>query len=210
MGRLSIASGVIVGLLLTGGCGKSEAEKKAEEAAQGLEQAAKGMEQMAKGMEQLAKGLPGASEGGAVEPVSFTALQELFPAMDGWEKGEPTGEKMSMPVPFSQAEVRYTRGDATIEAKIVDSGLNQVLLTPYAMFLAAGYEKQTTDGYEKSTKVAGHPGWETWNKDSHDGELNLVVGKRFLVTFEGNGIADTTVLHELAGVTNLARLAALK
>ena len=62
--------------------------------------------------------------------------------MSGWEKGKPTGQKMSSPVPFSESTVRYSMGDATITAKIVDSGFNQFLMAPYAMFLTAGYGRK--------------------------------------------------------------------
>jgi hypothetical protein len=195
------------------GCGKSAEEKQAEEAAktaeQAAQQAAKGLEQVAKGLEGLASGA-GSGDMKPVDPVSFRDLQALFPDLDGWEKGKPTGERMSSPFAFSQAEVTYTKGDSRIELKMVDSGFNQLLLTPYAMFLQAGYEKETADGYEKSTQVNGQPGWEKWNSEQKDGELNALVGKRFLVTIDGNQIDDAKVLHEVAGKIDMGRLAALR
>lgn len=201
---------VLAAAVLAAGCGKSEQEKQAEEAAkqaqQSVEGMAKGAEQMAKGLEDMAKGMQqmGAN---AAEPVSFRELQAAFPDFEGWEKDKPTGEKMSSPVKFSQAEVTYRKGDATIDAKIVDSALNQLLLTPYSMFLASGYEKETENGYEKSVQVAGHPGWETWNTEGKDGEVNAVVARRFIVTLEGNDIPDTQVLHQLAAKMDLGKLA---
>jgi hypothetical protein len=193
-------------------CGKSKEEKREEQQAQTAEQAA---QQAAKGLEQMAKGLEGMAAGAAgdakpVDPVSFRDLQALFPDLEGWEKGKPEGERMSQPVSFSQAQVRYTKGDSSIEVKIVDSGFNQLLLTPYAMFLSAGYEKETSDGYEKSTKVNGQPGWEKWRTESKDGELNALVGKRFLLTIEGNQVEDAKVLHAVAGKIDMGKLAALK
>jgi len=202
------------------GCGHSADEKKAEQAAQAAEETAKtaekAAEEAAKGLEQMAKGLEAAVSGGGsgdvkpVDPVSFRDLQALFPELDGWTKNKPVGERMSSPFPFSQAEVTYTKGDSRIDLKMVDSGFNQLLLTPYAMFLQAGYEKETSDGYEKSTQVNGQPGWEKWSTESKDGELNAVVGKRFLVTIEGDRIDDTKVLHDVAGKIDMGRLAALK
>jgi hypothetical protein len=209
-------------MMATAACGKSTEEKQAEEAqkqaaeaqkqaAQSTEEAAK---QAAKGLEQMAKGLGMAAGGDTdtkpVEPVSFRDMQALFPDVDGWQKAKPTGEKMSSPFSFSQAEVEYTKGDSRIQVKMVDSGFNQLLLTPYAMFLTAGYEKETADGYEKSTKVNGQPGWEKWNSASKNGELNALVGKRFLVTIDGSGIDDNKVLQDLAGKIDMEKLAALK
>lgn len=206
------ACGLVLAVAITA-CGKSKEEKQAEEAAKTAEQAAqeaaKSLEQVAKGLEGLASGR-GSGDTKPVDPVSFRDLQALFPELDGWQKGKPTGERMSSPFPFSQAEVTYTKGDSRVELKMVDSGFNQLLLTPYAMFLQAGYEKETADGYEKSTPVNGQPGWEKWNSENKDGELNAVVGKRFLVSLEGNQIDDTKVLHEIAGKIDMGKLAALK
>ena len=206
------AIGIMLAIAVAG-CGKSAEEKQAEQAAKTAEQAAqeaaKGLEQVAKGLESLASGA-GSGEVKPVNPVSFRDLQALFPDLDDWEKGKPTGERMSSPFAFSQAEVTYTKGDSRIDLKMVDSGFNQLLLTPYAMFLQAGYEKETSDGYEKSTQVNGQPGWEKWNSEGKDGELNALVGKRFLVTIEGNQIDDAKVLHEVAGKIDMGKLAALK
>jgi hypothetical protein len=205
-------------LLVAGGCGKSSEEKKEEKQEQqaaktaetGAAEAAKGLEQMAKGLEAMAGGAAASGSVSAVDPVSFHDMQALFPELDGWQKAKPTGEKMSAPFKYSQAEVHYTKDDARITLKMMDSGFNQLLLTPYAMFLTAGYEKETSDGYEKSTKVNGEPGWEKWNDSGKDGELNALVGKRFLVQIEGRQITDIKALHELAGKIDMAKLSALK
>jgi hypothetical protein len=212
--------GGLVLAIAIAGCGKSADEKRAEETAKAVEETAKtaekAAEEAAKGLEQMAKGLEAAISGTGsgdtkpVDPVSFRELQALFPEVDGWTKNKPIGERMSSPFPFSQAEVTYTKGDARLELKMVDSGFNQLLLTPYAMFLQAGYEKETADGYEKSTQVNGQPGWEKWNTEAKDGELNAVVGKRFLVTIEGDRIDDPKVLHEVAGKIDMQKLAAMK
>jgi hypothetical protein len=210
--------GILVGIALSvavAGCGSKEekqAEQATEQAAQtaekGAEQAAQGLEQMAKGLEALAGGRSGSEK--PVEPVGFREMMALFPEFDGWEKAKPTGEKMTTPFAVSTAGVVYTKENGRIELKVTDSGFNQMLLMPYAMFLSAGYEKETATGYEKSTKVNGQPGWEKWNDSSKDGELNALVGKRFLLQIEGRDIEDTRVLHDLASKIDMGQLATLK
>jgi hypothetical protein len=226
--RVRVTTGVLVlALGVSLACGDSarkqqeeaqkEAQKQAEQATaqaqKGAEQVADSAKEMAKGFEALGKSL-GAMAGNAdqkpVDPVSFKELQTVFPELSGWQREKPTGERMTSPFPYSQAEVRYTKGESSIRGKIVDSGFNQLLIAPFAMFLAAGYEKETSSGYEKSTKVGEHPGWEKWNGDGKDGEINAVIGKRFIVTYEGNNIDDTKVLYELASKSDLAKLAAMK
>ena len=194
-------------------CGKSESQKAAEAAAKQLEQAANAAEKgdTAKSLEDMGKALGALASGGTgdqkpVEPISFKELQTAFPEIAGWEKGKPTGEKMTSPVPFSQATVKYTAGEATIEAKLVDSGFNQLLIAPMAMFLQAGYEKETEDGYEKATKVGGYPGWERWNSETKRGEVSAVVGKRFIMTVEGDNLTDTKPLYQVVEKANLGAL----
>ena len=212
-----------IALAAAAGCQSSE-QKQAEDAAKqaakaieqaaksgetGAAQAAKGLEQMAKGLEAMATGAAG-GDGKTVDPVSFRDLQTLFPDLDGWEKAKPTGERMTAPFKFSQAEVHYRKGESRLEMKIVDSGYNQLLFTPFAMFMQAGYEKETSSGYEKSTTVGGQPGWEKWNTEGKDGEVNAFVGKRYILTVEGRNVEDIKALHDIIDKIDLARLAAMK
>lgn len=192
-------------------CGQSREERQVEKAADQVQESA---ENMAKGLENMARGL-GALAGGdpnakPVNPVSFRDLQTVLPDLPGWEKGKPTGERMTSPVNFAEAGVTYTKGEAQIQEKIVDSALNQLLVAPFAMFLTAGYERETDSGYEKSVKVGDYPGWEKWNQEGKDGELNVVVNKRFIVQIEGRGIEDTKILHDVMQRTDLKKLASLQ
>ena len=165
----------IVGLalLLTVACGKSDEEKAAEQAAEEAKEAAEalkkaaesagnagtaqGLQEFAKAMEGMAGALGGSADGKKVEPVSFQTLQALLPEISGWQREQPTGERMTMPMPYSQAEAHYSMGEANVQVKIVDSAFSQLLIAPWAMFLTTGYEKQTSDGYEKSVTVGAVP-----------------------------------------------------
>lgn len=202
------------GLLIAAvACGKSPEQKQAEEIQKGADQVQKSADAMAKGLADMAKGLQGMSgdpNQKPVDPVSFHDLQATFGDVGGWEKGKPTGERMTSPVNYSQAKVTYKKGDAEVETEISDSAFNQMLLVPYSMFLTAGYEKETDNGYEKSTKVGDNPGWEKWDKSDKAGELSAIVNKRFIVQVRGRNIDDPKVLHDVMSSTDLKKLAALK
>ena len=176
-------------------------------AGEAMAEAGKGLEALAKGLQAM--GATGA-DGKPIEPVSLKDLQTVFVPLDGWEMGKPTGSRNSVPVSFSQAEVVYRKGDARIEASVMDSGLNQLLIAPFSMYLNSGFERQTEDGYEKAVKLAGSPGWEKWNGSTKNGELAAFVNKRFVVDFKGRHIDDMKVLYQLAQASNLAQLASLK
>jgi hypothetical protein len=182
-------------------------QEAAKQSQNGAEQMAKGFEAMARGLGAMAGGDPSAKP---VEPVSFRDLQTVFPDLAGWDKGKPTGERMSSPVNFSEASVKYRKGEAQLELKVTDSALNQLFIAPIAMFLTTGYEKETENGYEKSVKVGEFPGWEKWNTAGKDGELNVIVNRRFIVQIEGRNIDDPNVMHRLMNDVNLQKLAELK
>ena len=150
--RLAIVVGLVGVMAASAACGKSAEQKAAEQAAENARVAAEQMKKAAEsaaaagtaggaagaaaGVDAFAKAMAGAAnamaakgpDGKAVEPVSFRELQTVLPEVSGWEREEPKGEKMTLPVPFSQTETRYKKGDASVEMKIVDSGFSQLLL----------------------------------------------------------------------------------
>lgn len=205
-------------------CGPSEAERQAEAAAAEAQKAAeaaskaaeeagaevaKGMEGFAKAMEGMAGALAG-GDGKTVEPVRFQELEAMLPTVSGWEMDKPDSERMTSPIAYSETEATYRKGTATIDVKVVDSGFASMLIAPWSMMLASGYSRESSDGYEKAVTVKGHPGFEKWESEDKDGELNLLVAKRFLVTVEGNDLEDTKLLHEFVSQMDLDKLGSLK
>jgi len=217
--NLMFVLAVSVGFAACGGSPAEQPAKQIEKAAADFQKgagtaAAKGAEGMAKGFEELAKGLSAMASGDPnakpVDPLTIDELKSALPDLSGWEKGKPTGERMTSPVNYAEAKVTFTKGDASIDVKIVDSALNQMLVAPFTMFLAVGYEKETDHGYEKGVKVGEYPGWEKWDSEDKDGELNAIVSKRFIVQVEGRNIDNMKVLHSVMDSTNLKKLAASK
>ena len=226
MGRIALAMAASVALTACGGSpaeqpakqiekAAAEIQKSAETAAaRGAEGMAKGAQGMAKGFEDLAKGLSAMAGGDPnakpVAPLTIDALKSALPDLSGWEKGKPTGERMTSPVNYAEATVTFTKGDSSVDVKIIDSALNQILVAPFAMFLAVGYEKETDHGYEKGVKIGEYPGWEKWDSEDKDGELNAIVNRRFIVQIEGRKIDGMKTLHSVMDSTNLKKLADAK
>jgi hypothetical protein len=224
MRRLMSAMAIVA---LCAACGKSAEQKQAEQAAenvkkaaetlakaaeqQGTASAAKGANDLASAMQGMAASINGTGTNGKpVDPIAFQTLQSHLPKVSGWEMGEPEGERMTMPVPFSQVEVDYKKGDARMQVKIVDTGFAQMLLMPWSMMLASGYSRESSSGYEKATTISGNSAIEKWNKGSKNGELDILVGKRFMVTIEGHDIDDIKPVQDFASSFNFGALAAAK
>lgn len=210
MRKLSVLVTVLLLALAVGACGgkKEEAQKAAEPAASTpASDAVAGMQQMADAIKQMSGEGSDLKE---VEPVSFRDLQTVLPDFSGWEKGAPSGEKMSAPIAISKTEVTYTKDEMRIEASVVDTGYRQMFFMPYMMMMAVGYEKESGTGYEKGTMIKGNPGFEKWDSEAKDGELAVVVNKRFFVQVQGRNITDNTVLREYLDKVDLGKLGAMK
>lgn len=216
----------IAGLMLVSvaGCGKSPAQKAADDAAakiqagaqamqQGADQMSKGAQQssqqMAQGLQQMAQGFQQMAQGSA-KAVDYEELKALLPDVSGWTKNDTKGEQLTMPVSYSRAETRYQKDDSRIELEITDSALNQLLLAPMSMFLASGYSERSDDGFKRAAKVGGFPGMEEWNTGSKRAEVTAVVNNRFIVHGTGHDVANVDPVRQVVEAVNFSKLSALK
>jgi hypothetical protein len=212
MRRIGLVAALAVTSVLCLACGKSKEEQQAEAIQKSANDLQKSAEGVAKGLGELAAGIAGSSQGDAkpVDPVSFRDLIALLPAPADWQREKPTGERMTAPVSFADASVRMMKGPATVTAKITDSAFNQLLVAPFATFLAGHYEQETSNGYEKSIKIGDAPGLEKWDSETKSGNLTVVVNKRFIVEIDADSIDDPKVLHDILSKIDLNKLAAMK
>ena len=132
-----------------------------------------------------------------VEPIDPELLKAVLPEVIGWTRSTPRGGVLASPAPFSKAEARYDRVPATVHVEVQDTALNQVLLSGMAMFLTAGYEERSADGYKRSGTYKGHPGFEEWKRDVRRGEINILVGKRFIVSAIGQRLDSIELMKQL-------------
>jgi hypothetical protein len=70
-------------------------------------------------------------------------------------------------------------------------------------------DKESSDGYEKTSTVAGRRVHEKWSKGSKRGEVQTVVGKRFLVEVESKGL-EMNEVKALVNQLDLAKLESLR
>ena len=117
---------------------------------------------------------------------------------------------MNTPFAISNAKAHYTSGESTMDIEITDSALNQMIFAPFAMFMASGYEERSDDGYKKAATIAGSPGFESWEKDAHHGEVTVIVANRFVVQANGRRVREHRPGQEGARTVDLAKLATMK
>jgi len=203
--RSGVCAGAVIALgAIAMACGGSTPRQQAAvQVRQGTPAAERGTGPSAKALEVFGSRAP-------VEPVEFELLEPFLPAFSGWERSAVQGEKTLTPVSVSQVQADYRRGAATINASIVDSGFNQSFMAPFAVFLVEGFSKETPTGYERAVTAADHPGWERWDSQTKNGELSVLVARRYVVLLDGVDIEGPKVLHELLRRFELGKLGQLK
>jgi len=230
---LTLVVGVVLGL----GCKKEEpppppasplaqALQQAAQAVDGAGQAAQHGQMAAKAGAQTAQQagaanlaqamqmLGGQNAGGPrVEPVNFRDLKALLPdALPGYKRTSATGEKAgAMGVVMSQANADYNAdGGAHLSIKLLDIGsMSGPLALGLAGWASAEIDRETETGYEKSTVLGGNKAFEKYDNRSKHGEINVLVGNRFIVEVKGRDV-KVDDLKAAVGKLDLGKLASLK
>ncbi|NIJ51279.1 hypothetical protein [Dyadobacter arcticus] len=191
--------------LLFSGCGNKEKEREEEEA--------KEADSPADALQAFADKAKEIGNRETVDPIDFRKLKELLPEKaGGLARTEATGEKSgAMGFTVSTAEGKYKGDDGeSIDIEIVDTGgIAGVSTMALAAWSMAEIDKETTTGYEKTTKIDGYKAFEKYDNESKSGEINVLVGDRYLVNIDGN---DITVdqLKDVLKEIDLAKLSDLK
>ncbi len=164
--------------LLTG-CGQKE-EKKQED------------QHGVIALQQLADKAKAMQDRESIEPVDFRKMKELLPeSLSGLKRTEISGEKQgAMGFTVSHAEARYT-GDAnaSVKLEILDTGgIAGVASMALAAWTMAEIDKQTENGYEKTTKYDGHKAFEKYDSQHKNGELSVLVAERYIVNIHGTKV----------------------
>ena len=235
-GIAAAVSATVLCAAFLNGCGKSKEQQAAEAFAAKMAEAAKKMEEIAKSsksgapqtpeqaMKQgadaiaAASGMIGAMMGsgdgkGAVEPVDFRELKALLPeSMGGLKRGDASGETAAaMGMKMSHAEARYANGENTrLRVKITDAGS----MSGFAGLASAGWamveiDRESDSGYEKTSTVDGRKMHEKWNKTDKRGEVDMIVGGRFILEIRGDGIEMKDLKQAIAAI-DLKKLEGLK
>ncbi|TLV00520.1 hypothetical protein [Dyadobacter luticola] len=196
-------------VLLFSSCGNKEKE---QEEAEQEEEKAKEDDSPADALQAFADKAKAIGDRETVDPVDFRKLKELLPEkLSGLDRTEATGEKSgAMGFTVSTAQAKYKSGEESIDVEIVDTGgIAGVSTMALAAWSMAEIDKETTSGYEKTTKIEGYKAFEKYNNDSKSGEVNVLVGDRYLVNVEGNNIT-VDQMKDILKEIDLAKLKDLK
>jgi len=183
----------------------------AQAGGQASQQAANANANLAQAMKML--GGQNAAGGPRPEPVNFRELKGLLPeSLPGFKRTSATGEKAgAMGMVVSHADGEYSGdGGAHLSVKITDIGnVTGPLGLGLAGWAMVEIDRETETGYEKSTVLGGNKAFEKYDSRSKHGEVNVLVGNRFVVEVKGRDVKMDD-MKTVAGKLDLAKLASLK
>ncbi|MHC1727793.1 MAG: hypothetical protein AB9866_17615 [Syntrophobacteraceae bacterium] len=101
------------------------------------------------------------------------------------------------------AERSYVKGNSRVNVKIItDSPMMQVMSMMFSNPMMA-----TSDG-GKLEKISGEKAIVKYSNDNKDGNINMVIAGRFLITVEGNDVARQDLIAFAQGI-DFKKLAAM-
>lgn len=189
-----------------GGDQKSELDKLSDAAEEMADQA----EKMAETAQDMTTEVTGDKE--PQPAIHFKVLMTYLPTAFGdLEPGKPKGESASIGNwNYSSAEVRF-RGpeNSNVEVEIFDYAYISMLYASFNMMFKMNFNKESSEGFERTTEIGGYPAIEKWVEAQQNGEATVLVGERYIVTVNSHGLPEATPREVLESM-NLSGLASEK
>ncbi|MEM6633238.1 MAG: hypothetical protein AAF694_26440 [Bacteroidota bacterium] len=153
-----------------------------------------------KALEGLAEKLNG--EGEEVEVINFRDLKEMLPnRVAGMKLDESSGETSgALGFKISTAKGEYEDGDKEMEVNIADVGSSPMVLMGMAAWSNVEFERDSDEGYERTTIIDGHKAYEKYDSNRENGQIALIINNRFLVSVEGRNISEKDLRSALKRV----------
>jgi hypothetical protein len=150
---------------------------------------------------------------GTPTTVDFRELKALLPAaLDGFKRVNASGEKNSaMGMTISEAKGEYENGEGgSLHISITDNGG----IAGFMGFAAAAWASQEIDsesdtGFERTAMYGAHKAKEEYDNEDKSGQIETMVGSRFMVKVNGYEVPFETLQAALKQV-DLDKLAGLK
>ena len=96
-----------------------------------------------------------------------------------------------------------------MEMSITDVAGIGLLTASMAAWTNMDMDRETENGYERTTRIDGHPAFEKWDGDRKRGELSVLVDDRYIISIEGRNVAEKDLRKAMDGI-NLNRLGRLQ
>lgn len=143
-------------------------------------------------MNQVKDALSGLNKDGkALEVVNFRDLKEALPKrVAGMDRTSHSGEKTGMfGINVSQAQAEYQDGDKSLDISLIDFAGVSMFTMQMAAWSTIDIDKESDNGYERTTTIQGHKAFEKYDNNAKSGEVNLLIADRFILNIKGRNVS---------------------
>ena len=144
------------------------------------------------------------------EPIGFRDLKKALPrSLAGVDFEESEGQTTGiLGLKVSTVKATYQEDDASFEVTIVDVAGVGKLVKSMAKWSEFEVDKETRNGYERTTEIEGHPALEKYDKRREKGETSILVNDRFIISIKGEGVSERQMRNAVDDI-NIRKLARL-
>lgn len=126
------------------------------------------------------------------EVVDFRILKDAMPEkMLGMPRVTYDGQKSGIAgLNIATASAEYKDDNRSVSVSITDTGGFGAAIAGLATWSQIDVDKETQDGYERTTTIGGKKAIEKFNRTTGEGEIAMIAADRFIVTVNGYGIKE--------------------
>jgi hypothetical protein len=161
---------------------------------------------------------PAAGDASKPQAIDYRKLKEILPAeLNGLKRTEASGERNAfggMSVSTAKGEYKKAKDqdddkEPSISVELLDYGGVEMAKGLAMAWTMTEIDKDSDTGYEKTIKIKGNPGLETWEKEGKHGHVQLLVDSRFILNLDTRNVPSEQVQKVVESMP-LDKLAALK
>jgi hypothetical protein len=146
---------------------------------------------------------------GPKDPIAAEQLLQVLPPMDGWETLSKESKLTKVgPDEVSVATAKYQKKVddklQKLDLQVMDGNYVSSVYAPFA--LMAHSQGDGMDPHKMRIEIQGQPGLEEWKPESGSVSVLLLVGRRFVIKLQGEGIPPPLVKQTLEA-TDVQKLA---
>lgn len=144
------------------------------------------------------------------EPIGFRDLKKALPrSLAGVDFEESEGQTSgAFGFKISTVEATYKEDDSNFEVTLVDVAGVGKLVKSMANWTEFEVDKETRNGYERTTEIDGHPALEKYDERRERGETSILVNDRFIISVKGRGVSERQMRRAVNDI-NIRKIARL-
>ena len=174
---------------------QKEAERKEDIQSDIDEDLAEAKEDLSDALDNLGEAFEGLKKKHNIEgkePIGFRDLKKALPrSLAGVDFEESEGQTSgAFGFNISTVEATYKEDDSAFEVTIVDVAGVGKLVKSMAKWTEFEVDKETRNGYERTTEIDGHPALEKYDEHRERGETSILVNDRFIISVKGRGVSE--------------------